>query len=113
MTPVIPPRRPITPDLSRKSKIFCSFFAPKAFVTPISLVFESDFMKLMENEGIREIEITKEAPGKAEEELKEEGIKKDLEKLSNLKKFLLLLREDAELAEEDSALKQRIRCSRP
>lgn len=48
---------------------------------------ESAFMKMMENEGEREIEIMKEALGKAEQEMKEEGDEEGLEKVRNLKRF--------------------------
>lgn len=48
---------------------------------------ESAFMKMMENEGQREIEIMKEALGKAEKEMKENGDDEGLEKVRNLKQF--------------------------
>ena len=48
---------------------------------------ESAFMKMMENEGEREIEIMKEALGKAEKEMEENGDDEGLEKVRNLKQF--------------------------
>lgn len=48
---------------------------------------ESAFMKMMENEGEREIEIMEEALGKAEKEMKQKGDKQGLEKVRNLKTF--------------------------
>ncbi|PSH00411.1 MAG: transcriptional regulator [Nanohaloarchaea archaeon QH_8_44_6] len=50
---------------------------------------ESAFMRIMENEGEREIEIMREALEKAEEEMEEEGDEEGLEKVRNLKKFYL------------------------